>query len=337
MGIFDRLFGRKAPSAPLSPENLRERLFDAVQSGDSATLARLCSEHEAAILEHFPSWQKVPEAVRSNPSGVQRYGQGLIGVAQCFATARGRPELLQRLMGPPAANPIDRWRETMRSVSQCMSKLDFEGALALLAPEEERVRGLSGGSAESMQAMTLGQMATCHFQSGRAAAALPLYRQALERCRNAQDQEGITAYLGSLFEVLRYLGQGAEASDVAAEYSRMLESQGQTEQAHRYRKISDIVRAGEPLNRVVAELGGVVFELDEIPLPVDGTLRFTFCRNRLGLARAAALVDEGRKLAEKGRFDEALSLFREASRVDPYAPEPLYDEAATLLHLQRAS
>ncbi|WP_224245101.1 tetratricopeptide repeat protein [Hyalangium gracile] len=336
MGFFDRLFGRAAPPAPSSPDALRERLFDAVQSGDGAALARLCTEHEAAILEHFPSWQNVPEEIRRDRTRLQRYGQGLVSIARYFAETRSRPELLQRLMGPPAENPIMRWEKVLARSEELMGGLDFEGALALLTPEEERIRGISGGSAESIRAMTLGQMATCHFQSGRPEVAIPLYRQALELCRKAQDEEGIAAYLGSLFEVLRYLGSGAEAAAVAAEYSQVLERSGQAAQARRFRKISDIVRAGEPLNRVVAEFQGTPFELDELPALIDGPVRFIFCRNRLGLARAMSLVERGRELGSQNRFEEALPLFREASQIDPHAPEPLYDEAVTLLSLERA-
>src|SRR3712207_8069355 len=42
---------------------------------------------------------------------------------------------------------------------------------------------------------------------------------------------------------------------VATEYATALERRGQPERARRQRKIADIVRRGEPLNRVVAELG----------------------------------------------------------------------------------
>ena len=58
----------------------------------------------------------------------------------------------------------------------------------MLTPEIEQVRTLSGGEAASMQAMTLGQIATCHFQQGRAAAALPLFQEALALCRKAGDE-----------------------------------------------------------------------------------------------------------------------------------------------------
>ena len=337
MGLFDRFFGRGAKAAPDSPEALRQRLFKVVHSGDNAALTRLCAEHEAAILEYFQSWLKVPEGMRKDQASLQRYGEGLVGLAQCMAETRNRPELLELMMGPPGGNPIVQWQETLGRANGLMNRLDFDGALQLLTPELERIRGLSGGHAESMKAMTFGQLATCHFQSGRPEMALPIFQQALELCRSVRDEEGVLAYLGSLFEAHRYLGQGAEAANVATEYAAALERRGQSERARRQRKIADIVRRGEPLNRVVAELGGVTFELDELPSRIEGGLRFIFCRNRIALVRTEAMVERGRELGQKGRFEEALALFKEARRLDPHAPEPRYDGALTLLHLQRAS
>jgi tetratricopeptide (TPR) repeat protein len=334
MGFFDRLFGRQ-PTA--TPKPLRERLFETVHVGDDAALARLCAEHEAEILARFPEWRTVPEEARSNPASVQRYGQALVGIAQHFARTRNRPELLQQLMGTPATNPITRWQESMKRARELMGQLDFEGALAVLTPELERVRALSGEDAGPIQAMTLGQLAMCHFQQGRAGAALPLFQEALALCRTAGDAEGIAAYQGSLFEVHRYLGQGPEAAEAANAYATQLERAGQAAQARRYRTLAGIVQRGEPLNRVVVELEGETLELDELPSRLEGSLRFNFWRNRISLERAMVLVRKGGELGSQGRFEEALRCFQEAGRADPHAPEPVYEEAFTLLHLQRAS
>ena len=61
MGFFDWFFRRQ--SAALPPEELRERLLDAVHFGDTTTLAQLCVAHEATILEHFSSWRRHPEGI----------------------------------------------------------------------------------------------------------------------------------------------------------------------------------------------------------------------------------------------------------------------------------
>lgn len=335
MGFFDRLFGRR-PAADLTPDALRERLFDAVARDDLGALDAIAARHEAAIVEHFAAWQKIPEVVRSDSAATQRYAGGLIGVAQRFAQ-RGNPALLQALMGHPGDNPIERWQETIQRAGERMAQLAFDEAAELLAAEAERVRGLSGGDAARMLAITLGRVAECHFSAGRPEAALPLYGEALEICRAGGDAEGITAYLGNLFEVRRYLGRSAEAAGAADELSGVLDRAGERAQARRYRKVAEIVRRGEPLNRVLVEQDGALWELDELgSLAQGGRLRFVFCRNRPSLARAAGLVERGRALGTEGQYDEALAAFREAAAADPHAPDPLYEQAVTLLHLGRA-
>src|SRR4051812_17265129 len=106
MGFFDFLFSSKKP---LSSEQIRELLFDAVAAGDTGALAKECERHESAVLEHFPSWKTVPVAFRSEPDALAWYGQGLIEVARHFAATRGNDELLAALTGPPEDNPISRW------------------------------------------------------------------------------------------------------------------------------------------------------------------------------------------------------------------------------------
>jgi hypothetical protein len=102
MGIFDRF---RSPARPLTPEQLRDQLFDAVAAGDEKRLVKLCAAHEEAVLVAFAGWTRVPEAFRT-PDKLGWYGPGLIGVAQHFAQVRGRPELLQSMVGPPQSNPL---------------------------------------------------------------------------------------------------------------------------------------------------------------------------------------------------------------------------------------
>jgi tetratricopeptide (TPR) repeat protein len=337
MGIFDRLLGRTDSAVPASPEALREQLFEAVQARDGETLMRLCAEHEAAILKHYPAWQTVPEEVRREPALLQRYGEGLHHIAQCLAQTRNRPELLQLLRGPAVSSPVAGRQEPLTRAQELMGALNFEAALELLTQEARRVQGLSGGDADRMKALTLGFMATCLFQLGRAEASLPLFQQALELCQTMGDEEGEIAYLSALFEVHRYLGQGARAAPLALKLAQALERTGQAMRARRFRKHAGIVQQGEPLNRVVAHLDDVTLELDELPYSTTVNYLFGFCRNRIQLSRTTALVAQGRGLGQQGHYAEALAHFHEAGRLDPHSPDPHYDGAVTLMHLQRMS
>jgi tetratricopeptide (TPR) repeat protein len=218
-----------------------------------------------------------------------------------------------------------------------MHVLEFEQALDLLTLAARKTSGSPAGKAGALQGEIFGSMATCHLESGRAEASLPLFHQAIGFCLEAGDDEGLVTNLKGLYEAHRYLGQGMEAAVVATECASALESLGRREQARRFRKVAEIARRGEPPNRVVLEIGGAFFELDEIPPVIDTSVHFIFHRDRTFLARAIALMTRGREQAMRGGLEQALPLLREACRIDPHAPGPLYVLAATLMHLERVS
>ena len=228
-------------------------------------------------------------------------------------------------------------QESLQSARGLMRALEFEQALELLALAARKASGSRAGRAGALQGEIFGRMAMCHLESGRAEASLPLFQQAIGLCTEAGDEEGLATNLQGLYEAHRYLGQGAYAAIVAAECASVLESLGRKEQARRFRKVAEIVRRGEPPNRVVLQIGEAFFELDEIPPVIDTSVHFIFHRDRTFLARSIALMKLGRELAMRGSLDQALPLLREACRIDPYAPGPLYVQAATLMHLQRVS
>src|SRR5262249_24485065 len=97
------------------------------------------------------------------------------------------------------------------------------------------------------------------------------------------------------------------------------------------------VRAGEPLLRVVLDVGGRRYELDEALQGVEGPVRFLYERNRRSLAPSDALTRRGMQEGNKGRHRESLPLFEEAMKADPLNPEPVYESARTLLLLGRAA
>src|SRR5207302_8479903 len=140
----------------------------------------------------------------------------------------------------------------------------------------------------------------CWFQLGQADRAVEPTRQALERCRQHGDQEGVAAYLGNLYEVHRYLGQGDEAAACAEQLAALFEQKGQAGEARRYRNQARLIRAGEPLNRVVIDLAGQRYDVDEVPGGLTGSVKFLFERNRLTLRPAQALTAAGEREASQG-------------------------------------
>lgn len=282
MGLFDRLFGKPEPSIP-DPDRLRDELFAAAQAGDARRLERLARANAAAVLTHFRAWQKVPEAVRADPAAVRRYAHSMIAVAQLFAERLGRPELMAALAGPPESNPITRWQAALRQARELLDDLRYDETRPGLADALIDARGMSGTGVDSLLPVTHGYLAEGYFHTGRAAEAVPHLEHALAACERTGDAAGVVAYLGSLFEAHRYLGHPAEAAGCADRLAAVC-----PDGAARWRARARIVRAGEPLNRVVAVVGGTTCEVGEVRPAADLRVRFEFERNRITLRPAAA-------------------------------------------------
>ena len=265
MGFFDFFKRSGASAAPATPDQMRDALFGAVLSGKGRELDRLCRTHRDAIAQHFPAWQKPPEELRSNPEAMQRYVNGLIGVAQFFADSLGDASLIERLMGPPESNPLVQWQNRLAEARELMDGLRYAEATQALSDLLIDVRELKGSGADRYQPITLGYLGECYFHQGEPARALPHLEQALRLCEQSGDGAGVAAYLDSLYEVHRYLGQGPAAAAAAERLATALAGQGRTQEATRYRRQAAVVRAGEPLNRVVAVVNGQQYELDEVP------------------------------------------------------------------------
>jgi tetratricopeptide (TPR) repeat protein len=250
MGLFDR-FRR------LSSEQLRERLFSA--SGDE--LVRLCQEHQKAVAEHFAAWQKVPDDVRSDPQRLAHYAQGLIGVAQCFAQALGDPSLLERLQGG-ASNPLAKWQRGLNEARVLLDTGRFAEAIPLLEAMLEAGEAMQGNGVDRLLPYTLEFLGEARFHSGDVGRVVELFERALAI---AQDVEGRLACLSNLFEVHRYLGDIERAAQCAEQQATLLSGAA----AEAARKTAARVRAGEPLLRVVLQVGEQRFEQDEGPTGVN--------------------------------------------------------------------
>jgi tetratricopeptide (TPR) repeat protein len=336
MGLFDFLRrGRRGPESVSDPEQLWNLLAQATLSGNSAELERLCRSHRALIAQHFPAWQRVPEPLRNDRPALERHMHTLVSVAEVFAGPLGDPSLLQRLMGPAESNPLMQWEEKLQQARHQMTELHYDEAARLLCDLLIDVRGLQGSGVDHYLPITLGHLGECYFQHGDASRAVSHFDQALRLCEQSGDAAGVTVYLGNLYEVYRYLGQPGPAADHAERLAVALEAQGQVREAARYRRQATIVRAGEPLNRIVAVVDEQQYELDELPQIGDGRVQFVFQRNRPNLRPAQVLTERGEQLGSAGSLDEALATFRSAAQADRHDPQPHYEAGLTLLSLQR--
>lgn len=340
MGFFDRLFGKGKDNAkdddggPVDPDDLRTRLFAAAAAGDLRRVEQLSRAHRDLVVANFPAWQKIPEPLRADPPALQNYGRGLVTVAQLFAERLGDVSLLQRLIGPPQDNPLVRWQDRLGKAQALIEELNYAQAKSLLTDLLADVRGLQGSGVDNLLPITLGRLAECHFHLGEAEQSVPLFEQALAHCERTGDLEGVQAYLGSLYNVHRWLGRPGPAAAAAHRLADLLEAEGQHDEAEQHREQAERVAAGEPPNRVVAVVGDRTCELDEL----DGTvtqIRFVFQRDRLTLRPASEWTRRGEQLGSAGDHAEALEAFTRAAAADPHDPHSRYLAAFTLLHLRR--
>ncbi len=318
-----------------SIDELKGRLFAAAQAGEHQQLEALCRANRQAVIDHFPAWQKVPDEVRKDPALIQGYVQAMLAIAELFAQRLGTPELLDRLTGNGRSNPLLRWQNALQQTQQLMTEQRYGEARDLLANTLIDAHGLQGSGVDAYLAVTLGRLGECCFQAGDADRAIPHLEEALRQCQRTGDGEGVIAYLGNLYEVHRYRGQADLAAEYAERLAGTLDADGRSADAAHYRRQARIVRAGEPLNRVVAVIDGVRHELDEVGRLEGKRVQFIFERNRVTLRPSQAHTRRGEQLGNAGRYDEALDAFREAAAADRHDPHPRFLEGFTLLHLER--
>jgi tetratricopeptide (TPR) repeat protein len=338
MGLFDFLL-KKRSYAVADPEQLRERLFDAVAAGQRDELRELCRANLDAIQQHFKSWTKAV-TIRSDPAQVQRYGEGLTSILRCIDADLQRADLIPTMVDTSESNPLVKWQRRFEEARNLTGDGRLGEAALILSDVLIDVgqfidsKSQSKG-AEQLLAATYGLLGQCQFHTGRADHSLPALTQALKLCEQVGDQEGIGIYLLNLYEVHRYRGDANAAAPFADRLSAFHQKAGPAGLARRYAKLAEIVRNGEPLTRIVFRIGAEVWEAGELKKFPEGKIQFEFARNRLELMPAARMNEDGCKLGAAGKYDEALDCFRAAAKADKFAPQARYEAAATLALLRR--
>jgi tetratricopeptide (TPR) repeat protein len=332
MDFFSKIFRRSGKSS--DSDELMKALFKMAAENDER-LPAVCAENSEAILASFSSWRKIPEKIRQNQAAVQYHANGLITIATIFAEQFGHPELIEMLQGPADRNPVSQIQNRLHECQSLINQLRYEDALSCAQELLLTLLRTEGTASARYLPFAYGYMGESMFQTGKANEAVEQMAQALELCRKNKDGEGVISYLGNLYEINRYLGRASKAANSAVLMAAAMDQMGMTEKAAMYRRRADIVRAGEPLNRVVATYCGRIYELEDIPRPVSGHVQFHFERNRITLRRAACLTEKGEELGSAGRYEEALQCFRDASAIDIYDPHPHYQAGETLLYLKQ--
>jgi tetratricopeptide (TPR) repeat protein len=320
VGFLSSLFGGGG-------DDLRKTLFDVAAEGDRAKLGEMCRSRRLEIIKNFPSWARVPDEVRQDENRLSWYGNGLTSVASVFAEDLGFPGLAEQLQGGGESNPIDRWQERLGQAQQLMESGKFREAADLLEKGLGQTASLKGSGADELLPVTLGFLGQCRFHGGEVEKAVEPTEKALKAFEAQAKGAEAAQTLSNLFEIHRWRGR-ADLAAAAAE--RLAEATGDG----RWKRQAAIVRAGEPLVRVVCRVEERTFELDEAPRLEEGGVQFIFRRNRITLGAAELLSGEAQRHGQAEEFPAALEKFRAAAAADPFDPHVHYLEGLTLLHLK---
>jgi len=192
MGLFDS-FKRR----PTSGDDLRETLFQAAERRDWQALADLCRQHQQEIRDSFPGWRTLPEALRSDPVGQNRYAQGLLAVAQLFEQAGDR-SLISSLIGDESDNPLLAWERDLTAAQSLIGSGRPRQAVELLESTLARNAGLLGSGVDSYLPRTHGLLGIAWFRAGDTAKGVEFTEKARSRCEELGDAEGFTVYTTNL-------------------------------------------------------------------------------------------------------------------------------------------
>ena len=315
---------------PPDPDSVRDQLFTAIANDDAAEFGRLMNEHEQLVLRCAVSWATIPESHREPREALHWYARGLITLAQQLAQ-HGHTELWERVQpASPEQDPLAHWQNALQRIDRHCTEGRFREGATEARELLERVKGLRGTGPDQLLPLTLGRLGESLFHLGETQAARGPFEEALRLCGANQDFAGVAAYLGSLSALEGYLGNAAEAAKLLDSSASVLEQLGQTAQAGARRRTAERMRAGEPLCRVVVELDGREYELDEVPVFATSHFKFNFRRNRRELGAATVLVQAGVAEARAGNHAPALRCFEEAARIDPHDPWPHFHTGTVL-------
>jgi tetratricopeptide (TPR) repeat protein len=255
-----------------------------------------------------------------------------------LARFRGEPDVWQRLSGPDEKkNPVIQWPKKLEQAEAMMAELRFPDLIPLLLDllnEVKDLRDFQGNIVSANLPRTYGHLGFSYFQTGHAENAVEPMAKALELCQQYSDAQGTVSYLSNLFEAHRYLGQPDQAAAYAERLAEAVAQQGQDHEAAWFHTQTAIVRAGEPLVRLIAKTSTHRCELDQLAIQDGVRVDFEFYRNRINLQPARHWTAQAKTLWDQGKAQEALNALLVASKADPFDPHPWYQMGTIMLYAQ---
>lgn len=289
MAITD-WFRRRTTTPP--PDDLLAALMDGMERQDWTGLMQLINENSERIKREFPSWTTAPEHVRHDPAALERYANTLIMLATLFAKS-GDSSLRDLLEGRGRNNPIKEWTSAVERADQLIKEGKAVAAIPLLRTTLEQIRGASGTGVDHFYPRVLGRLGAALDQVGEKDEAIRLMQEALNRCKQAGDDEGVEVYTRNL--------QAFGAPGLV------------------------LPLTDRRFHVVFFDADGRVLSPGELA-NARGKLRYEV-RGGDADPEAKRIHEEGRSTGARGDHDGAIALFTRAATVDPGWPYPIYDRA----------
>lgn len=202
----------------LVPEDLRAALFYTVEKQDERTFVSLCRQYQAAILENYHTWARVPEQVRGDPAAVQRWANALITLANFFM-AQGIPDLMDIISGKGKSNPTVRWQDGMMEAQRLSDAGQYAQSITVVQTILEEMKGASGTFIDVNRPKMYGLLGVNFFKLGDLEAAKSYTSQALDECERTGDDEGAGIYRENLSSTMTALAARFEGAAGKKEFN----------------------------------------------------------------------------------------------------------------------
>lgn len=326
-------FNKSSRTVPLDAIELQQQLVDIATTKSAGHLRRFCKAYQDQIATHAEAMRTLPQSVRVNEQQADKFIQGLAAAAQCLQSDLGDSRLWDVLVGKPQDNPIAQWQAFIDSVHERMAQLEHAAMIDELQPLLAEAEHLGGEGARQYEAILRGRLGELLFHSGRVQEARKPMEEALDLCTELGDQEGICIYLSNLVEVARYEDDHPRAVALAEKLLAQLRFAGDAERIKQTEMQLRLLRAGEPLCRIVCRHEGLQLELDELPTDLDGQFDFEFVRSRPTLQMATALTEHAMAMASDGEYADAHEILQQAAEIDPLDPNPPYQDGMVLMEM----
>ena len=286
---------------PVNSSRLREQLFAAIERGDDALIARLCTQQAESITEYFAEWCEPPPEVSTDPDAARRWQDNLELIAALFASA-GIPGLQDHLHGSPEERALigptfrfaqarelseaGRYEESIRMVADLFNELPDE-TTPLQREFLSHVHGL---------------LANDFFRLHDPASARSYAQRAQQLCAATGDADGMRVYAENLAAVDRLDPDGT----IARCRSAIQQAQELTDRM-RYDTSNAI------LVKVLSDVGERR-EVDRYRAKVLGLMGFN--HYWLGdLARARTFTEAARQRCQDASDEPGQAIYRENLRV----------------------